>query len=329
MSNLINIIEKPSADEIYLIAGWHQWADAGSISSGLPEYLIELTKAEKVAELKPNGYYLFQIPGTHHFFRPEVKFKDGYPKSLRTKKNEFYFTKIETENGSKGLLIFLGDEPHINESFYVDAFFEVVREFGVKRTAAVGGVFGEMPYDQDRQISCSYSMKKMKEELDSYAVKFSNYEGGATIGSYFAAQANKLERELVVFNAFVPAYEFAFYNHDESDLATMGHIDDIDDGEIEPQGLRIENDYRAWYDLMRRVNHMFGINIDLSDLDRQSDELTDALKRELLSLSVKAPQLEVESYLKKVEIGFTEMPFMPLDTLWEEELGDLFGDSED
>jgi len=323
MSELVNIIKKPDADEIFLVAGWHQWADAGSISSGLPDYLIERTKAKKVAEIKPNGYYLFQIPGTQHFFRPEVRFKDGHPQSIRTKTNDFYYTKLDTQAGSRGLLLFLGDEPHINESIYADAFFEVVKEFGVKRTAAVGGVYAEIPYDKDRQITCSYSKKKMKEELDSYALKYSNYEGGATIGSYFVERAYQLDLEFLVFNAFVPAYEFMQLDDLGPDFATMGHGYPPN---MEPQGLRIENDYRAWYDLMRRFNHMFGINIDLTDLDKQSDELTSALKSELKSLETKAPQLEVESYMKKVETEFTEMPFMPLDTLWEDELGDIFKD---
>lgn len=323
MSKLVEIIEKPSADEIFLLAGWHQWADAGSISSGLPDYLIELTGAKKVASLPSNSYYLFQIPGTHHFFRPEIHFKDGYPQSIQNKQNDFYYTEIETESGSKGLLLFLGDEPHINESTYADAFFEAVQTFGVKRTAMVGGVYGEMPYDKDRQISCTYSKQSMKDELDNYAVKFSNYEGGATIGSYFVERAKQLDLECLVFNAFVPAYEFTLLGDGDMDFAAMAHDPQA---HMEPQGLRIENDYRAWYDLMRRFNHMFGTNVDLSDLDRQSDELTSALRSELKSLETKAPQLEVASYLRKVDRDFTEMPFLPLDTMWEEELGDIFKD---
>ena len=61
-----------------MIAGWHQWADAGSISSGLPLYLIEQTQARKIGRIKPDGFYLFQIPGAHHLLRPVVKLNEGY-----------------------------------------------------------------------------------------------------------------------------------------------------------------------------------------------------------------------------------------------------------
>jgi hypothetical protein len=44
MSELVELWEKPSAART-MIAGWHQWADAGSVSSGLPQYLIDHTDA--------------------------------------------------------------------------------------------------------------------------------------------------------------------------------------------------------------------------------------------------------------------------------------------
>ena len=62
MDELVELSEIPVADEIYMIVGWHQWADAGAISSGLPEYLIELTNAHKIGEIRPDGFYLFQVP---------------------------------------------------------------------------------------------------------------------------------------------------------------------------------------------------------------------------------------------------------------------------
>ena len=102
MDDLVELHEFPIADEIYMIVGWHQWADAGAISSGLPQYLIEHLDARKIGEIKPDGFYLFQVPGTHHLLRPEIALKDGYRQELRTKKNEFYYAGDE----HKGLVIF-------------------------------------------------------------------------------------------------------------------------------------------------------------------------------------------------------------------------------
>ena len=74
-----------------MIAGWHQWADAGNVSSGLPQYFIDETQARKIGETKPDGFYLFQIPGTHHHLRPVVKLRNGFRESLQRRRNEFFY----------------------------------------------------------------------------------------------------------------------------------------------------------------------------------------------------------------------------------------------
>ena len=35
MNDWVKLRAKPEEEEIYMIAGWEQWADAGSVSSGL------------------------------------------------------------------------------------------------------------------------------------------------------------------------------------------------------------------------------------------------------------------------------------------------------
>jgi proteasome assembly chaperone (PAC2) family protein len=306
MADWVTLEERPTAAEIYLIAGWQQWADAGSVSSGLPQYLIKHTQARKIGEFTGGDFYLFQIPGTHHLLRPEVHFEEGYSQEIKPRRNEFYYAEL----GEKGLLIFTGDEPHMNIDRYADSLFAVMQALKVRRGAVVGGVYGAMPYDKDREISCSYSLRRMKSELDHYAVRFSNYQGGATIGSYLVDRAKSAEVELFTFNAFVPAYDFT-------------------PASASIQGVRIEHDYRAWFEIMRRFNHMFGLGVDLSDLDRQADELVASIDSKIEELERTLPQVNVRNYLEKLASNFTERPFMPLDDVWERELGDLFGDLED
>lgn len=303
MSESVNIWEIPKAEQVYLIAGWEQWADAGSVSSGLPQYLINQLRARKIGEIRADGYYLFQIPGTHHLLRPQVKFEDGYSKTIKPRVNSFYYTG----NAQKGLVIFIGEEPHMDIDRYAAAFFGAAKQLSVQRIVAVGGVYGAMPYEKDREVSCTYSMRHMKDELRKYAVRFSNYEGGATIGSYLVNQAEQAAMEMLVFNAFVPAYDFS-------------------QAGLPLQGLRIEDDYRAWYELMQRLTHMFRLDLDLSDLDRQSEALVTSMREKLAELATKMPQLNVHEYLDSLASDYKENSFEPLDELWERELGDLFDD---
>ena len=300
MEDVLEIWERPAAREVVMIAGWDQWADAGSISSELPPYLVEKTGAKKIAQIRPEGFYLFQAPGTHHYLRPIVKLENGYRQAIEIKQNRFYYT----ESAGKGLVIFKGEEPHIAVERYSDAFFDAVQAFNVRRVAIVGGVFGAMPYDKDREVSCVYSLPAMKEELSRYAVRFSDYEGGVSVGTYLAHRAEKRGVELIVFYVMVPAYDFS---------------------ERSPtlQGIRIENDYRAWYELMRRLNHMLDVRVDLSDLEQQSRELGSAMDTKMQELEHEMPQLDVRKYLTEVNAEFIEMSFLPLDDMWERELRDL------
>lgn len=303
MNDLIELWEKPAADKC-MIAGWYQWADAGDVSSGLPRYLIDETQARKIGEIKPDSFYLFQIPGTHHLLRPVVRLSEGLREEMEERKNEFFYS--DNEGGE--FLIFLGEEPHQNEGQYAEALLDAVEELGVRRMAIVAGVHGPMPYDKDREISCVYSLPELKEEITKYAVKMSNYEGGATIGTYLAHKAEPRGIEAIVFYAMVPAYDFSR-------------------GSVLTQRMAMDEDFKAWYDLMRRLKFMFKLDMDLSDLERRSEELISTWDSKIEELEQEMPQLEVRDYMEEVNEDFTEVSFMPLSDVWEEELGHLFDDS--
>ena len=191
-----------------------------------------------------------------------------------------------------------------------DAIFNVAEELKVKRVVATGGVYAQVPYDKDRHVSCSYSMKHMKAELDQYAVRFSNYEGGVSLGTYMADRAEYAGMEYVAFYAFVPMYDLS---------------------ELSPQleeALSVERDFKAWYDILRRINHMCALRLDLSDLQRQSNKLLQAMNRKVDDLERKQPQAGVRAFIDKLSEQFTEMSFVPLDDVWDRELGDLFDNLE-
>jgi len=303
MNDLVDLWDRPSSSK-YMIAGWYQWADAGEISSGLPHYLIEQTDARHIGEMNPSGYYLFQFPGTHDLLRPMVTLEEGYRVEMEERRNAFYAAD-EEENG---FLIFIGDEPQMNVEQYVGVFLDAVETLGVERVAVVAGVNGPMPYDKEREISCVYSLPEMRDEMEGYAVRLSNYEGGATIGVYLADRAEERGIELVAFYAMVPAYDFS---------------------QLSPTVQRVsaEEDYKAWYDLMRRIDYMFGLDFDLSDLERRSDELVEAWDTRIAQLKKKMPGV-VEPYMNELNKDFKERSFDPLGRAWEEALGDIFGDSE-
>ncbi len=308
MSSAIDLWLNPledddSIDELYMIAGWRQWADAGTISSGLPRYLIQLLDAEKIGELDLDDSYMFQIPGTHDLVRPTVKMEDGYPESLEIRENEIFFAEV----GGKGLIIFLGDEPHLNIKKYSKAFYDLAAKLGVKRVISLGGVYGELPFDKERTVSAIYSLPHMRAEFDKYSVNLSNYQGGSSIGTYLCKMAERHGTEYVGFYAFVPTYDF-------SQLAQN------------MTGLRIENDFMAWRAVMQRIIFMLELEIDLDDLQERCDKLLTAMEEKVDELDETAPQMNIREYMDRLSAEYEEQQFVPLDSVWEEELRNLFDD---
>jgi proteasome assembly chaperone (PAC2) family protein len=94
------------------------------------------------------------------------------------------------------------------------------------------------------------------------------------------------------------------------------------------QGVGIDEDYKAWQDVTRRLSHMFGLDLDLTDLESQSQDLVASMAAKMKELEKKMPQAHIGEFLKKIEENFEEMSFAPLD-VWEDGLRDLFQDKED
>jgi proteasome assembly chaperone (PAC2) family protein len=306
MNDSLDIWQRPTQSDIAMIAGWHQWADAGNISSGLPYYLINALDAQRIGTIRPEGFYLFQMPGTHHFFRPEIKLRQGLIESLEQRENDFFYWS----NNDKGLVIFLGQEPHLNADRYCAALLDAADALGVKRLLSLGGVYGSMPYDRDREIHCVYSLPVLKDELDGYGVSLSNYEGGATIGVALAYAAQQRGAEVIDWYGFVPAYDF-------SELSNT------------VQGMRIDNDFKSWHELLLRFNRMLGLDLDLSDLAQRSKELVQSMDAKIDELDRRMPHLKVKDYMARLSEGFTEPSDLPMDDLWAEELGDLLDTFDD
>jgi len=297
MSGEVEFWEKPKAAKIYMLAGWRQWADGGSVSSGLPHYLIQLLRAKQIGVIHSGGFYLFQFPGTHDLLRPVVKFNQGFPEALEIKGNEFYYTGDD----QRGLVIFLGDEPQLDVEIYVSAFLQAARILKVQRIIGFGGVYGEVPYDKERSVSCNYSLPRLKMEVEKLAVNLSEYHGGASIGSYICKRASEQEMEYIGLYSFAPTYSFPTTAQTESTIS-------------------IENDFMSWLGIMKRVNYMLKLNIDLSDLEKKSRQMIEAINTKVEELESSLPQLGVREFLKRVSNEFTETPFSPLDDIWEDEI---------
>ncbi len=264
-----------------MIAGFNQFANAGNVSSGIPEYLIGKLNARKVGHIRKGHFYIFQLPGSAFSLRPRVKYVEGYAEEYQEEPtNDFYYAEIS----GKGLIIFIGTEPNQCEDVYVNTLLDGAKELGVKRIIVPAGIGGEVPFDGERTVSCHYSLKQMQEELSDYAFTFSDYNMNATIGMVINHFSKERGIESVRMRALTPSYQF---------LPTIGE------------------DKRAMYDILRRIRYMFGINLDLSDLEKESKQQISDIRNTVNELSMEHPELKLQitAYMKRIREGYKEPEF--------------------
>lgn len=284
---LVIFSEKPNAK--YLIAGWRrQWSDGGRVSGGLTRYLIEKLGAKKIGEMSPavsNDCYPFQVAGTHDTFRPLAAYEDGLPTKDMYRENYFY-------DAGNGLIIFRGEEPWFHIEIFGQAFFQAVRELGIKTTVAVEGVNGPVPPEMERRVTCVYSKAEMKEDLDKIGVQFSSYgsEGrrGPTIAMALVTLAHFEHPDVDMFRlgSMAPMYPFSTNNNEQ---------------------VGITRDHRSYYDIMRRLKSMFDLNIDLSELqelgEAESKQLTETLEK------ISSNNREARQLIESVRSDYSYTPF--------------------
>lgn len=287
-SELLSFQEKPPAK--YLIAGWRrQWSDGGDISSGLTRYLISKLEAKKIGEMSPalsTMCFPFQVAGTHDAFRPRAAFEDGLPSRPMAWDNSFY-------DAGNGLIIFRGGEPWYRMDLYGQAFFEAISELGIQQTVTVEGYNGPAPPDLERRVSCVYSKSDMKENLERYGLQFSSYGSrgrqGPTIGMALVNMAHFEHPEVEMFRlgAMAPMYPFTSSNGQQVGIST---------------------DHRAFYDIMRRLNSIFGLDLDLGELKSLGEEESDRLQQTLERIG--SSNNDAKQMIERARSEFSYLPYV-------------------
>jgi predicted ATP-grasp superfamily ATP-dependent carboligase len=111
---------------------------------------VEITGAREIGTLVDDHYYIFQMPAGHHLMRPVVKLNDGRVERLEEHENRLFYAGQETG----GFVIFRGAEPQLNVEQYAQSLLDMAEELDVPRIIVLGGVYGAVPHDRDRDISC-------------------------------------------------------------------------------------------------------------------------------------------------------------------------------
>jgi len=202
-SDKLHIYKRPKLNRPRLLLGLSGWMDGGKVSTGTIEYLIEKLGAEGFADIEPEDFYIYSFPGSMEItalFRPYTKIKNGLIKSYQRPTDAFFYSE------RSNLILFSGKEPHLRWEEFAGCIFSLCMEFGVEEIYFIGSVAGLVPHTREPRIHCSVSDEKIKERLEQYGLKFTDYEGPASIVTYLTFNASNYDLRMSTLVAMIPAY---------------------------------------------------------------------------------------------------------------------------
>ena len=244
----IVITDNPGLRHPYMVCGIDGWVDGGESATGSVRYLAGKLGAKKFAEIPIDQFHIFQVPGQVSL-RPYIKIEEGLLKEHRFPQNNFFYRV--NPNGDNDLILFLGTEPNLDWEEYAQVFVSVAEKFGVKRIYFLGGVLDETPHTKEPNVSCVCSSREIREEMQKYGMQFANYEGPGTFGTTLLHICQSKGIETVTMIARATYYP-------EFDLLVPRN----------PKSIRA---------VVRRLNDLLNLNLDVSDLDAQAKEFEEKL----------------------------------------------------
>jgi proteasome assembly chaperone (PAC2) family protein len=199
----LKIHAKPKLHGTRMLLGLSGWMDGGDVSTGTVDCIATKLRARTLAGIEPEEFYVYSFPGSMEvssLFRPHTKIKDGLVRVYQPPENVFRYDE------QHNLILFKGKEPNFNWTRYAEAVLAVAAQFSVERMYFVGSVAGVVPHTREPRLHSSVSDEAIKDELQQYGIRFSNYEGPASLITYLTRLARDRGIGMATFVAEIPAY---------------------------------------------------------------------------------------------------------------------------
>ncbi len=190
----------PGARMVIALDGW---MDGGEVSTGTVGWLIDQLGADEIAHMSPDLFYLVNFPGSMEvtaMFRPHVDIEDGVVKSYQEPTNTFFASQ------EHNLILFQGEEPNNAWQLYSDCVFHIAKEVGVSSIYFIGSFGGVVPHTREPRLFATVSDPVIKPGLETLGIKFSNYEGPASVATHMLTRALEAGFTMANLSAEIPAY---------------------------------------------------------------------------------------------------------------------------
>jgi proteasome assembly chaperone (PAC2) family protein len=257
----INWQEKPDLFKPYLVLAFDGWTNAGQVATAVTWYLIRKLKAIPFAGLRPDEFFIYQASGGEQQ-RPLVNIEGGLIQSLNIVTTNFSYCK--DIRGMHDLIIASGPEPQQEWVKYTGLILDFAREFRVDKIAAIGGSFEAIPHTVPTRITGVVNQVSLLDEIKVQGIEPVSYKGPSSLYSLIMIEAAKRGLPMFSLWASTPHY-----------IQVINHI--------------------AAYKLLLTLCKMLDLNLDLSDAQRDSEDLITRIDQAV------SQKPELQKHLKMIE----------------------------
>jgi proteasome assembly chaperone (PAC2) family protein len=192
--------EIPELKAPVMVAGFRGWSDAGNVSSGTLQFLIETLQPKTAATISEEPFLHYTAE------RPVAQIEDGIIHELEPMITELtYWTNAE---GDHDLVFLMAREPNFNWLCYAKSVLDVVRRLNIQRFYTIGGVQDTISHSAPVLVTVVGSTATAVAEVMELeeGVRAAEYYGPVSIHSYLIRACAEAAVEAVSLWGHVPAY---------------------------------------------------------------------------------------------------------------------------
>lgn len=187
----------PELQDPHMLVVLRPWIDVGNVGSLSLGRIERHLRSKELGRLyRPGRFYDFTR------YRPRSYLVSG------SREVTIPNTIIRYSNPEDGPHLLTAHllEPHLYGEDYSDAMLEIIRYFGVKQYALIGGMYDMVPHTRPLVVSGLGSGQHVERDYNIANAKPSSYEGPTTITYTITETATKMGLETRAFVVHLPQY---------------------------------------------------------------------------------------------------------------------------
>lgn len=186
-------LAQPTLRQPTIIAAFTGWNDAGDAASNSVRHLIDVWKAEPLAEIDPEEFTDFAT------VRPHVRLNAGMTRSIVWPTVGAW--SASTPGGD--VILILGPEPSLRWRLFAEQIMSIATRHGVTMLLTLGALLADVPHSRPVQLMGTATDQTM---IDRFDLQRSRYEGPTGIVGVLHDAASKVGLASASLWAAVPAY---------------------------------------------------------------------------------------------------------------------------